>query len=266
MPKQQAAWQSLFDAWRHKEEAVFQAGEILDLTPWRDLWGFTPLFVVTNGRLYVREEYVTMYGRLVNAAASGARGVVVSGQPGIGKSFFGIYVLLRRLAEDKDVMYALGAQDDVVRFQSGTAYIIAEPREECKDHTGSPNDANRPWMLIEPGTSQSDHKLNIFLLHHSLYRVAFFAPGTSSTKSLLGHYLFHKWDMSLWTEDELVQLWSNRLLLLRSDSYGWFDAVGDVRAVVKHLVLQVGSCPRDIGLWVHYKRPGQNNRKSESST
>lgn len=131
----------------------------------------------------------------------------------VGKSFFGIYVLLRRLAEDKDVMYALGAQDDVVRFQSGTAYIIAEPREECKDHTGSPNDANRPWMLIEPGTSQSDHKLNIFLLHHSLYRVAFFAPGTSSTKSLLGHYLFHKWDMSLWTEDELVQLYVRRALL-----------------------------------------------------
>ena len=33
----------------------------------------------------MREEYVTMYARLVNAAANGAKGVVLTGQPGIGE-------------------------------------------------------------------------------------------------------------------------------------------------------------------------------------
>ena len=50
------------------------------------IWSGLCLLGSSKGLLFVREEYETMYTRLVNGCAKDLRGVVLAGQPGIGES------------------------------------------------------------------------------------------------------------------------------------------------------------------------------------
>lgn len=47
--------------------------------------------------MFIREDYKGMFDTVVEVINSGNRKVVVSGNPGIGKSWFGIYVCYRLL-------------------------------------------------------------------------------------------------------------------------------------------------------------------------
>ena len=205
----------------------------------------------------MRQEYVMMYERLVKAAELDAKGVVVTGQPGIGewpifptimllkwfigKSLFGIYVLLRRIAEDEDVMYAFIMQDLVIQFHAGAARVIVD-MDKCWDLTDGLIPAMRPWMLIEPGVFKPGSTIPHYLLHQSLFRVAFLSPEPARMKSL-GPHLFHVWVMRLWTEDEIGALYVRRAFchgcdvlipvrwthkLLSNDVYRRADAAGEV--------------------------------------
>ncbi len=54
----------------------------------KKIWNTLLFLRDSEGLLFVRKEYAAMYTRLVNAARrkQGPPGVVVSGQPGIGRS------------------------------------------------------------------------------------------------------------------------------------------------------------------------------------
>ena len=86
--EEQEFWQEFLDYWRHKTPEDFAPNKIIDLSMWMDIWGSWPMLEETNGRLYVREEYVIMYLRLVAASESADPkypGAVITGQPGIGE-------------------------------------------------------------------------------------------------------------------------------------------------------------------------------------
>ncbi|KAK7439389.1 hypothetical protein VKT23_017611 [Stygiomarasmius scandens] len=70
-----------------------------------------PIQLATNlhfdgsNSLYVRLDYKTLYGYLDGENDAEQKGVVVTGSPGVGKSFFNIYALARRLTECKTTFY-----------------------------------------------------------------------------------------------------------------------------------------------------------------
>ncbi|KAI0731438.1 hypothetical protein C8Q76DRAFT_793502 [Earliella scabrosa] len=239
-------WQALLDHWRNVGPDAFLPGRVLDITPWGSLWGPWALFEITHGRLYVREEYDEMYRRLVGAFRSIAPvhlGVAITGQPGIGKSCFGIYVLLRRLSEDKegDIIYAPVEQVYSIRFHAGVVSAITDA--ECGDRQWHSDPTLRRWLLIEPG---SHPKIREGLLHESLYRVVFLSPKESRMGPLIREYGFNMWIMSLWTETELVALYDNGLL---AQEMYQLEEVQPPDAMVKHAIERAGPCPRDINLW-----------------
>ncbi|KAF9516331.1 hypothetical protein BS47DRAFT_1340938 [Hydnum rufescens UP504] len=80
------------DEWGRDKFPVFAPQALLDIG--------TRGILDTDGRFVIRNEYVRMYERIMSLNAS-SEGILVTGQPGIGKSHFLIYTLIRRLAERK---------------------------------------------------------------------------------------------------------------------------------------------------------------------
>ena len=50
--------------------------------------------------MFVRTDYIGMYDEIMGVLASGNTKVVVSGNPGIGKSWFGVYFCHRLLRDN----------------------------------------------------------------------------------------------------------------------------------------------------------------------
>ncbi|KAI0786222.1 hypothetical protein C8Q75DRAFT_286302 [Abortiporus biennis] len=64
------------------------------------------LLMETRGQLCVRNDYKLLYDRLVSLSQSGKKvGVILSGQPGIGKSYFNMFALLKRMSERKATLF-----------------------------------------------------------------------------------------------------------------------------------------------------------------
>ena len=120
----------------------------------------------------------------------------------VGKSCFGIYVLLRCLAKGQDVIYALD-QRDPIHFHADVVAVIhdAACNDQYREHPGM-----RKWLLIEPGINENPVRLG--LLHDSLYRVAFISPNNDKRmKRLITVWNFSMWVMPVWAEREPVQLY-----------------------------------------------------------
>ncbi|KAK7461277.1 hypothetical protein VKT23_008453 [Stygiomarasmius scandens] len=66
------------------------------------------LFFHFTDKIYVRKDYQELYTYLCDEFDKGNMGVIVSGSPGIGKSFFNLYALARRLAQKKTTILRTG--------------------------------------------------------------------------------------------------------------------------------------------------------------
>ena len=126
-----------------------------------------------------------------------------------GKSCFGIYVLLRRISESQDVIYALATLTPV-HFHANVASLITDEDIMDRDRTHRDNPSMRRWVLIEPGLDKG--AIRCSLLHSSVYRVAFISPNEERLSPLVSVYGLKLWVMSLWTEPELVRLYVQHAL------------------------------------------------------
>ncbi|KAF9490254.1 hypothetical protein BDN71DRAFT_1454553 [Pleurotus eryngii] len=136
---------SVWNDWwnRSDKEDLLQAGKVVDLASLAesDLAG-------TLGKLYIREHYVRLYARLCDLATARG-GVVLSGQPGTGKTYYLFFLLLKKLTRGEPVLFSLSKRE-VLYFSSGgvqlNADIIPRSMRGLRPHPN--NRADRTWALI----------------------------------------------------------------------------------------------------------------------
>lgn len=150
-----AAHTLYYNVWGYELNSIFQA-----VPGWGDYMYMTEQKIDDLGlgcldydekALLVRKEYENSYKDLENYKATSTRsgGAVVTGQPGIGKTCFLYYVLLRLLCEEKTV--AFQANDHLLLFQNTGVQIILNGSD--LNHAGE-SMPRGTWALTD---SHEDH-------------------------------------------------------------------------------------------------------------
>jgi hypothetical protein len=80
--------------WKQLPNATVE-GKVLRLAGGTTFWGSSSL----PDRMYIRADYVGLWAEIQRFLESGLRRVVISGNPGIGKSWFGLYIAFKLLTE-----------------------------------------------------------------------------------------------------------------------------------------------------------------------
>ncbi|KAF9516332.1 hypothetical protein BS47DRAFT_676509 [Hydnum rufescens UP504] len=145
------------DEWTPDKFPVFAPQALLDIG--------TQGILDTDGHFVIRNEYVRTYEKIMNVNQD-SDGVLVTGQPGIGKSHFLIYTLIRRLAERKPT---------VLKWRS-KAYIFRpdgpSPIDSENADTAFGTVPSRTWALLD--TSQGLPET--FFLNGPLFRILTSSP------------------------------------------------------------------------------------------
>ncbi|RPD81337.1 hypothetical protein L226DRAFT_529742 [Lentinus tigrinus ALCF2SS1-7] len=179
-----------------------------------------------------------MYTRLCNAyEQSDVPGIILTGQPGIGKSYFSIYVLLQCLAKEKPVLFTTKEGDTFWFDQNGVQTCLASSMPRWRPDISSSSTGRQIWSLVDPG----DHKVPIprrFTSHRFIFYVLFTSPDQSRYKHLTNESA-REWFMSPWTDHELNVLFTTTGMTAASTSSFPFEEVRRLRELA-------GPCPRDI--------------------
>ncbi|CAA7267701.1 unnamed protein product [Cyclocybe aegerita] len=102
--------------------------------PQAELWEATVDLCLTNGHIFVREEYEYIYQRLLDAANWPMSARILSGSPGIGKSYFLLYALVRRMAECSTTLFTT-SKGIVYLFDSEAVYSLKATEFKTLQHS-----------------------------------------------------------------------------------------------------------------------------------
>ncbi|KAI9462208.1 hypothetical protein HD554DRAFT_2289333 [Boletus coccyginus] len=168
-----------------------------------DLGGYLPAFrsffarVVVHDKLLVRNEYrVALQALETNSYEAG---VYVTGQPGIGKTLFLVYLLVRRLGQQKPV---------AVQFLNGKGFY-ALFKDTVSFHLltdGSPLRENPSvWALCDSNQYVTIPD-GLFLSHVGVRVIQTTPPTASRWKEWSKQVGAQPYIMDIWSEEEVVQL------------------------------------------------------------
>ncbi len=82
--------------WKQLPHAT-QEGNVLRLADGTTLLGSSKL----PDRMYIRDDYVGLWAQVQELLSAGLSRIVISGNPGIGKSWFGLYIAFKLLTQSK---------------------------------------------------------------------------------------------------------------------------------------------------------------------
>ncbi|THU82869.1 hypothetical protein K435DRAFT_971799 [Dendrothele bispora CBS 962.96] len=101
--------------------------------------------------LYVRDNYRQLYEYLCARHAKEAKGVVVTGSPGVGKSFFNLYALARRLAEQlqKTTIFRTGTGNCFIFDTEGVSVLSLDNLDAYQLTLGVERSKNFVWCLFD---------------------------------------------------------------------------------------------------------------------
>ncbi|KAI0801533.1 hypothetical protein C8Q74DRAFT_1215090 [Fomes fomentarius] len=205
-PCDSPAWQAFHQQWWGRD--FYTEDEVVNvpsLTIWRNLC----LLGESKGLLLVRKEYAAMYARLVDASRRNwmPPGVVVSGQPGIGKSYFAVYVLLRRLTDKEPTLFSTSSGTTFLFDVSGVRKRPSKTIDasDVFELLGlKDEDEARIWSLIDPG--RKVEPIRNRLTNFGFFYAVFASPNETRYKDLLNKDGAPLWIMSPWEISELVRL------------------------------------------------------------
>ena len=124
-----------------------------------------------------------------------------------GKSFFAIYVLLRRLQAGQPTLFSTTAHRTYLFDQSGIRRIHSQSVDaaDVLQLTRRPSDeALSVWSLIDPTARMEP--VDACLATCMFFYVVFTPPERTRFKHLITHYEAETWIMSTWTDGELFRL------------------------------------------------------------
>ncbi|TFK81013.1 hypothetical protein K466DRAFT_604857 [Polyporus arcularius HHB13444] len=216
----------------------------------------------TNGQLYVRAEYELLYARLCNAASVHMYivipGVVLTGQPGSGKSCFGLYALLRCIANEQAVVFfttygqAFYFNESGVRTcptaEVNSRILLRRRRLYCTPGT-------RMWSLMD--APAYGKLISPKVLSHSIFFGLLASTDPSSFEVLLEHSHTRQYIMNPWADSELLVVMTTPGMMYAAECRA-FDL-----AEVQKVRAQAGPCPSDVAAML---RDAEHVREGVQST
>ncbi|KAI1791826.1 hypothetical protein LXA43DRAFT_1181464 [Ganoderma leucocontextum] len=235
---------------------------ILEVTQDR-VWNQLNVLHDSEGRILVREEYILLYDRLSAAFEGNEQGAVITGQCGVGKSYFLVYALLRRMGEGKSVLFSTWFNSTLLFDQYGVRYMHRKKEVELdqlppRDRSVS---TSRAWSLID--TSARNTPECSMLLHRLLFVVFAARLQSERFRDWLKRDYALDFIMEPWCVWELERLLSvDGLTPLGQDKRAQYNLN---RKNVEQLVQKVGPCPRDVILSVRSPTGYENDVRSSLS-
>ncbi|KAF8905190.1 hypothetical protein CPB84DRAFT_1771816 [Gymnopilus junonius] len=156
--------------------------------------------------ILVRKSYMETFDHIWAQAigSDGLLGSIVTGQPGIGKTFFQYYLLVRLLQYKQVVLFHMGDQDPVLFFGS-KVYTAKFDDIRSEKHLPSPKASSVPvflWSLLD---IKDKHEPKDFLVAYPCSPVQTTPPDTSRYKIWYKNKRPLVTGLPLWTRDELAQ-------------------------------------------------------------
>ncbi|KAF4596507.1 hypothetical protein EYR38_007894 [Pleurotus pulmonarius] len=217
----QKVWKAF---WNNKEKGdELTAGKVIDLEPLAHSG-----LGNTRGYLYIREHDVQVYERLCKRAVDPAcGGVVLSGQPGTGKTYSLFFFLLKKLTKGEPVLFSLTGRE-VLYFSSGGVQSnrdIAPLDLDALDPTHSQDKMDLTWALIN-GDEGDKLPPPTALFEECIFSVQATSPRPSRYKA--------------WLKQRGGEVW------LAAGLPGQFDSEREVS--IDKAIYKWGWAPRDI-IW-----------------
>ncbi|THV06602.1 hypothetical protein K435DRAFT_849070 [Dendrothele bispora CBS 962.96] len=158
----------------------------------------TGLYFEDTSTFFIREQYEELYSYLDGRKQTD--GVVVSGSPGIGKSFFNVYCLARRLNEQGTTLFR-NCRGSYYLFNKHGVFLLENGFSISRRHLKGFDNQNRLWLLYDEvyGTSPPPEMFMnqpIFIVHAS-------SPDSNRYKWASNMPRASIWYMDVWRFPEL---------------------------------------------------------------
>ena len=194
--------------WSQLRNAAVE-GDVLRLASGTNFLGSSAL----PGCLYIRADYVGLWAEIQRLFSSGLSRIVISGNPGIGKSWFGLYVAFKLLSdrESPTVVWEAGRRCSRTLIRGGHVLegSLTDFRAELAD--------TRTWYLVDEATPPGAVEVEARAL-------VFSSPARENYKSTLKAPASTIRYLPVWSWDEIE---SCRRLLYPHDAVRTPEAVQD---------------------------------------
>ncbi|KAL4246393.1 hypothetical protein ABKN59_009160 [Abortiporus biennis] len=239
-----APWRELCRYWwgptsKGKEEldkALKSQHGVLRVTQPAVWWAFD-LLDESNGGILICDDYKFMYDRLCQGFTvpfqqpSYVGGVILTGQSGIGKSYFALYALLRRIAEGQPVLFSTAL---------GETYL--KPTNHVRPADLPPYNLSnlRAWSLVGGRSNLGQSGVTA----RSLFWAVSTSPRRRRYRELEKRTSSRKWILNPSPIAELCFLMSHE------NDLGFPSHAFDTTEKLTELVETVGPCSRDLRAYV----------------
>ncbi|KAI0748933.1 hypothetical protein C8Q74DRAFT_380376 [Fomes fomentarius] len=187
-------WQAFHRKWTTSRE-IIQPDTILDAgIPSKER-----ALQTKDKKFYVRQSYVETFGRVWRAAASKFAGILVAGQPGIGKTIF-LWYLLVRLLQDKQVVLLHIQKNRPLLFLHDEVYELSQPASDLIDLPTPSIGSAIIWSLFD---LEAANKSPPLVLGPHCFFVQAPSPHPERIKWTKKYLVIIRTALPLWTRDEL---------------------------------------------------------------
>ncbi|KAF9499280.1 hypothetical protein BDN71DRAFT_1586992 [Pleurotus eryngii] len=188
--------------WNKKEkEDELIAGNVIELDSLSD----TTAIERTSGQLYIREHYIQVYQRLCEQAMNpSCGGVVLSGQPGTGKTYCLFFLLLKKLVKGEPVLFYRNRRE-VLYFSAGGVQLNENIASShlLPLHPKVRNASAKTWALID-GDEGDRNPPTTAILEAFLFPVQAASPRTSRYKDWVKQRDGEVWPVARWSREDLL--------------------------------------------------------------
>ncbi|KAI0764753.1 hypothetical protein C8Q74DRAFT_1449937 [Fomes fomentarius] len=202
-PKDKYGYQLFYDKWRNEpfptpdefpHQVDLGSGEAGALLPFRRT-------ATVSGTILVRKSYSDLYNRiLIYRRDSG--GVIITGQPGVGKSMFLKYMLARLLSEKQVVVFY--TISGIHLFYQGAVYYHSETPDAMEAINNLPYHTQStfsPWMLVDMDLEVREPRIDDV---PSVWPILASSPNRKRWQCWAKQLDGVMWGMDVWTKEELM--------------------------------------------------------------
>ncbi|KAI0789521.1 hypothetical protein C8Q75DRAFT_765991 [Abortiporus biennis] len=232
------AWSNFHATWwgtTHLQETLDSNERVMQVFPDAQAQDLHLTFE-TRGQLYIRDEYKFLYNKLEAVEAVWMHGVLLSGQPGIGKSYFLAFALIKRMASKSVTMFS-NVQGRTYLFHESGIFVTytTDIDEEFESITKMQSqNSTRWWSLIDPERGNKSPPKQVRTSH------SFIVYATSPIEQR-----YKEWRNSKSTPILFINLWSEEELSIALPlCFKNNKLPQDFH--LKQSIFLCGRCPRDI--------------------